>query len=188
MLFSVFVHAFSFYLCGRGVSSGSHYNMGKSMGLPCRTPQISVLRLSGKWFEPSVRKKRKILIPTWVYSCCVRHEENRSENCCIVFPQMGVSRMGYGYCNIIYGQIRQKSLIFFVYLWYHSLRDLQHCSLRLWWRLRHSKKFSEKHNEVTIFETSNFSCLHRCTFLRCVSGRGLHSKNFSACPSANRIL
>ena len=33
-----------------------------------------------------------------------------------VFPQMGVSRMGYGYCNIIYGQIRQKSLIFFVYL------------------------------------------------------------------------
>ena len=50
------------------------------------------------------------------YSCCVRHEENRSENCRIVFPQMGVSRMGYGYCNIIYGQIRQKSLIFFVYL------------------------------------------------------------------------
>ena len=34
----------------------------------------------------------------------------------IVFPQMGVSRMGYGHCNIIYGQIRQKSLIFFVYL------------------------------------------------------------------------
>ena len=33
-----------------------------------------------------------------------------------VFPPMGVSRMGYGYCNIIYGQIRQKSLIFFVYL------------------------------------------------------------------------
>ena len=32
------------------------------------------------------------------------------------FPPMGVSRMGYGYCNIIYGQIRQKSLIFFVYL------------------------------------------------------------------------
>lgn len=32
------------------------------------------------------------------------------------FPQMGVNRMGYGYCNIIYGQIRQKSLIFFVYL------------------------------------------------------------------------
>ena len=31
-------------------------------------------------------------------------------------PQWGVSRMGYGYCNIIYGQIRQKSLIFFVYL------------------------------------------------------------------------
>ncbi len=27
------------------------------------------------------------------------------------FPTMGVSRMGYGYCNIIYGQIRQKSLI-----------------------------------------------------------------------------
>ena len=46
-------------------------------------------------------KKRKILIPTWVYSCCVRHEENRSENCCIVFPPMGVSRMGYGHCNII---------------------------------------------------------------------------------------
>ena len=61
-------------------------------------------------------KKRKILIPTWVYSYCVRHEENRSENCRIVFPQMGVNRMGYGYCNIIYGQIRQKSLIFFVYL------------------------------------------------------------------------
>ena len=71
---------------------------------------------TGKRFEPSIRKKRKILIPTWVYSCCVRHEENRSENCRIVFPQMGVSRMGYGYCNIIYGQIRQKSLIFFVYL------------------------------------------------------------------------
>jgi len=34
----------------------------------------------------------------------------------IVFPPMGVSRMGYGYCIIIYGQIRQKSLIFFVYL------------------------------------------------------------------------
>ena len=32
------------------------------------------------------------------------------------FPHMDVSRMGYGYCNIIYGQIRQKSLIFFVYL------------------------------------------------------------------------
>lgn len=32
------------------------------------------------------------------------------------FPQMGVNRMGYGYRNIIYGQIRQKSLIFFVYL------------------------------------------------------------------------
>ena len=71
---------------------------------------------TGKRFEPSIRKKRKILIPTWVYSCCVRHEENRSENCHIVFPQMGVSRMGYGHCNIIYGQIRQKSLIFFVYL------------------------------------------------------------------------
>ena len=69
-----------------------------------------------KRFGPSVPEKRKIFIPTWVYSCCVRHEENRSENCRIVFPQMGVSRMGYGYCNIIYGQIRQKSLIFFVYL------------------------------------------------------------------------
>ena len=45
-----------------------------------------ILRLSGKRFEPSIRKKRKILIPTWVYSCCVRHEENRSENCRIVFP------------------------------------------------------------------------------------------------------
>ena len=75
-----------------------------------------LVRLSGKRFEPSILKKRKILIPTWVYSCCVRHEENRSENCRIVFPQMGVSRMGYGYCNIIYGQIRQKLLIFFVYL------------------------------------------------------------------------
>ena len=62
--------------------------------------------------NPLIKEK----IPTWVYSCCVRHEENRSENCRIVFPQMGVSRMGYGYCNIIYGQIRQKSLIFFVYL------------------------------------------------------------------------
>ena len=72
-----------------------------------------LVRLSGKRFEPSILKKRKILIPTWVYSCCVRHEENRSENCRIVFPQMGVSRMGYGHCNIIYGQIRQKSLIFF---------------------------------------------------------------------------
>ena len=71
---------------------------------------------TGKRFEPSIRKKRKILIPTWVYSCCVRHEENRSENCRIVFLQMGVSCMGYGYCSIIYGQIRQKSLIFFVYL------------------------------------------------------------------------
>ena len=162
--------------------------MGKSKGLPCRASQVGILRLSGKRFEPSIRKKRKILIPTWVYSCCVRHEENRSENCRIVFPQMGVIRMGYGYCNIIYDQIRQTSLIFFVYLWYHSLRDLHHCSLRLWWRLRHSKKLSEKHNEVTIFETSNFSCLHRCTFLRCASGRRLHSKNFSACPSANRIF
>lgn len=38
------------------------------------------------------------------------------------------------------------------------------------------------------FETSNFSCLHRCTFLQCVSGRGLHSKKLSARPSANRIL
>ena len=60
--------------------------------------------------------KRKILIPTWVYSCCVRHEENRSESCRIVFPHMDVSRMGYGHCNILYGQIRQKSLIFFIYL------------------------------------------------------------------------
>ena len=34
----------------------------------------------------------------------------------LFFPQMGVIRMGYGYCNIIYDQIRQKSLIFFVYL------------------------------------------------------------------------
>ena len=75
-----------------------------------------ILRLSGKRFEPSIRKKRKILIPTWVYSCCVRHEKNRSESCRIVFPHMDVNRMGYGYCNIIYGQIRQKSLIFFVYL------------------------------------------------------------------------
>ena len=66
--------------------------------------------------ELSIRKKRKIFVPTWVYFCCVRHEENRLENCRIVFPQMDVSRMGYGYCNIIYGQIRQKSLIFFVYL------------------------------------------------------------------------
>lgn len=81
---------------------------------PCRASQVGILRLSGKRFEPSIRKKRKILIPTWVYSCCVRHEENRSENCRIVFPPMGVSRMGYGYCNIIYGQIRQKSLIFFI--------------------------------------------------------------------------
>ena len=69
-----------------------------------------------KRFGPSVRKKRKIFIPTWVYSCCVRHEENRSESCRIVFPHMDVSCMGYGCCNIIYGQIRQKSLIFFVYL------------------------------------------------------------------------
>ena len=61
-------------------------------------------------------KKRKIFIPTWVYSCCVRHEENRSESCRIAFPYMDVSRMGYECCNIIYGQIRQKSLIFFVYL------------------------------------------------------------------------
>ena len=162
--------------------------MGKSMGLPCRASQVGILRLFRKRFEPSVRKKRKILIPTWVYSCCVRHEQNRSENYRIVFPPMGVSRMGYGHCNIIYGQIRQKSLIFFVYLWYHSLQDQRRCSLRLWWRLRHSKKLSEKHNEVTIFETSNFSCLHRCTFLRCASGRGLHSKSFSARPSANWIL
>ena len=81
---------------------------------PCRASHVGILRLSGKRFEPSIRKKRKILIPTWVYSCCVRHEENRSENCRIVFPQMGVSRMGYGYCIIIYGQIRQKSLIFFI--------------------------------------------------------------------------
>ena len=66
-----------------------------------------------KRFGPSVRKKRKIFIPTWVYSCCVRHEENRSESCRIVFPHMDVSCMGYGYCNILYGQIRQKSLIFF---------------------------------------------------------------------------
>ena len=36
-------------------------------------------------------KKRKIFIPTWVYSCCVRHEENRSENCCIVFPQWALA-------------------------------------------------------------------------------------------------
>ncbi len=91
-------------------------SMGESMGLPCRASQAGILRLSGKRFEPSIRKKRKILISIWVYSCCVRHEENRSENCRIVFPQMGVSRMGYGYRNIIYGQIRQKSLIFFVYL------------------------------------------------------------------------
>ena len=69
-----------------------------------------------KRFGPSVRKNRKIFIPTWVYSCCVRHEENRSESCRIVFSHMDVNRMGYGYCNIIYGQIRQKSLIFFVYL------------------------------------------------------------------------
>ena len=75
-----------------------------------------LVRLSGKRFEPSILKKRKILIPTWVCSCCVRHEENRSESCRIVFPYMDVSRMGYGYCNIIYGQIRQKLLIFFVYL------------------------------------------------------------------------
>ena len=99
--------------CGRGVSSNSHCSMGKSMGLPYRTSQVGILCLSGKRFEPSIRKKRKILIPTWVYSCCVRYEENRSENCRIVFPPMGVSRMGYGF---IYGQIRQKSLIFFVYL------------------------------------------------------------------------
>ena len=66
--------------------------------------------------ELSIRKKRKIFVPTWVYSCCVRHEENRSENCRIVFPHIDVCRMGYGYCNITYGQIRQKSLIFFVYL------------------------------------------------------------------------
>ena len=39
--------------------------------------------------------------PIWVYSCCVRHEENRSESCRIVFPHMDVSRMRYGYCNII---------------------------------------------------------------------------------------
>ena len=63
-----------------------------------------------------LESERKILIPTWVYSCCVRHEENRSESCRIVFPHMDVSRMGYGHCNIKYGQIRQKSLIFFVYL------------------------------------------------------------------------
>ena len=43
-------------------------------------------------------------------------KKNRSESCRIVFPHMDVNRMGYGYCNIIYGQIRQKSLIFFVYL------------------------------------------------------------------------
>ena len=101
---------------GRGFSSNSHCSMGKSMRLPCRASQVGILRLSGKRFEPSIRKKRKIFIPTWVYSCCVRHEENRSESCRIVFPHMDVSRMGYGHCNIIYGQIRQKSLIFFAYL------------------------------------------------------------------------
>lgn len=84
---------------------------------------IAVPRFAS-WYPPSIWKaiwtfrsgKLKIFIPTWVYSCCVRHEENRSESCRIVFPHMDVSRMGYGYCNIIYGQIRQKSLIFFVYL------------------------------------------------------------------------
>ena len=89
---------------------------GEIYGIAVPASQVGILRLSGKRFEPSIRKKRKILIPTWVYSCCVRYEENRSENCFIVFSPMGVSRMGYGYCNIIYGQIRQKSLIFFVYL------------------------------------------------------------------------
>ena len=59
---------------GRGFSSNSHCSMGKSMGLPCRASQVGILRLSGKRFEPSIRKKRKIFIPTWVYSCCVRHE------------------------------------------------------------------------------------------------------------------
>ena len=86
------------------------------MGLPYHTLQVGILRLFRKRFGPSVREKLKIFIPTWVYSCCVRHEENRSESCRIVFPHMDVSRMGYGYCNIIYGQIQQKSLIFFVYL------------------------------------------------------------------------
>ena len=162
--------------------------MGRAMGLPYLTSQVGILRLFRKRFGPSVREKRKIFIPTWVYSCCVRHEENCSESCRIVFPHMDVSRMGYGYCNIIYGQIRQKLLIFFVYLWYHSLWVQRRCSLRLRWRLRHLNKLSKKHSEVTIFETSNFSCLHRCTFLRCASGRRLHSKNFSAHPSANWIL
>ena len=32
--------------------------------------------------------------PTGVYSCCVRHEENRSENCCIVFPHIILPILG----------------------------------------------------------------------------------------------
>ena len=58
---------------------------------PCRASQVGILRLSGKRFEPSIRKKRKILISTWVYSCCVRHEENRSRNCRIVFPKWALA-------------------------------------------------------------------------------------------------
>jgi len=108
------------YLCEIGMWARLFFKLplqhGGIYGIAVPASQVGILRLSGKRFEPSVRKKRKILIPTWVYSCCVRYEENRSENCFIVFSPMGVSRMGYGYCNIIYGQIRQKSLIFFVYL------------------------------------------------------------------------
>ena len=90
-----------------------YHAMGDSIkAAETRLAEIAVPRFAS-WYPPSIWK---VLIPTWVYSCCVRHEENRSENCRIVFPQMGVSRMGYGYFNIIYGQIRQKSLIFFVYL------------------------------------------------------------------------
>ena len=86
------------------------------MGLPCRASQVGILRLSGKRFEPSVRKNGKFLFQLGYTPVVSDMKKIVQKTAALSFPPMGVSRMGYGYCNIIYGQIRQKSLIFFVYL------------------------------------------------------------------------
>lgn len=61
------------------------------MGLPCRASQVGILRLSGKRFEPSIRKKRKILIPTWVYSVVSDMKKIVQKTAALSFPQWALA-------------------------------------------------------------------------------------------------
>lgn len=55
------------------------------------------------------------------------------------------------------------------------------------WQTLDRQNLLKNNSEVIIFEIPNLSCLHCCTFLRCISGR-MAVKPFSTSPSADWIF